>query len=599
MGSGDSSANLASAGTFAVSKAQLPAGRFLGFGQMIDRATIEAQFNDRTLLTSIAEGKWYSSDGSEIDEFVALHTAGTIDLLAVLEWDEFNRETGHDFFVIQHFFNKAIPKLGDLPVKRLMASVAKLVANGGNDGAAGQPNAAFREWCSMDVTRADDVIALARSGDDLAIDHLAFALEAKKDPAAARAIAQEFPGKMRLFGLTALSRIAHADEDERARTIAKLPSLIDDVADDAVRSSVLMAAINPFETAGVPLTAEALDVVRLSTRTPGPFCVHQSAQLLWNVKACRSPELIEVLVASVAYVDPSNKGTLDVLDMALERLLNEGNRAIAIGLLRTLVLRTDQKFDAGSFDSFARSLVKNGKALPELVIPWLGSGEPRLCNAVSTFLKRPEEDRVILDLDFSGYSETQIYFICRKSIGYMFLQPVTATSVLVSALRGASEPLADGIVELLFDPMLTNYGGELRRYLEAVSASDPAYAGVQKALERQKAYVEGLEKAENIPELHPSEYRRQLERIRQVDFNREVNRKAHLQSIFRDIVRRSVLLHGSGSVTFVDDGAGGRRPISMQMHPHEYSVEWPRMEVVDPVGRDFMIRTFRAEKLKL
>jgi hypothetical protein len=34
------------------------------------------------------------------------------------------------------------------------------------------------------------------------------------------------------------------------------------------------------------------------------------------------------------------------------------------------------------------------------------------------------------------------------------------------------------------------------------------------------------------------------------------------------------------------------------MHPHEYTVEWPRMEIVDPVGRDLMIRTLRAEQLK-
>ena len=205
---------------------------------------------------------------------------------------------------------------------------------------------------------------------------------------------------------------------------------------------------------------------------------------------------------------------------------------------------------------------------------------------------------MILDLDFKGFSETQVYFVCRKAIGYMFLQPVTASSVVVAALRGASDSLTEGLVDLLFEPILINYGGDLRRYLEAIPPGDHAHPGVQKALERQKTYVEGLEAAGTIPELHPSEYRRQLERIRQVDFNREVNRKAHRQSIFRDIVRRSVLLHGSGSVTLVEDGAGGRRPMSMQMHLHEYSVEWPRMEVVDPVGRDLMIRTFRAEQLK-
>lgn len=565
---------------------------------MIDATAIEAQFKDRSLLTTIEEGKWFNSDAAAVDAFVDAHTSGVIDLFAVLEWEEFDRETGHDFFVIQHFFNKAIPKLGDVPVERLMASVARLVKKGGNDLAAGQPNAAFRDWCAMDITRADAVIALARSGDSVAIDHLTFALEAKKEAAAARVIVQECTGKMRLFGLTALSRIAHSDDAECARTIKILPALIDETADDALRASILIAAVNPFERAGFALTTESLDVVRLATGTPGPHCIHQSAQLLWDLKKCRAPELIEILVACVAHVEPSNKGTLDVLDLALERLLEEGNRVAAIGLLRTFFLRTDGTFDAASFDGFARALTEDGKALSELVVLWFSSGEPRLCNAVSTFLKRPGEDAVILDLDFNGYSESQIYFVCRKAIGYLFVQPVTASSVLVSALGGASNTLTEGLVDLLFEPMLINYGGDLRRYLEGISSGRPAYAAVQTALKRQKEYVQGLEAAGSIPELHPSEYRRQLERIRQVDFNREVNRKAHRQSIFWNIVHRSVLLHGSGSVTLVDDGAGKRQPRSMQMHPHEYSVEWPRMEIVDPVGRDLMIRTFRAEQLK-
>jgi hypothetical protein len=565
---------------------------------VIDAVTIEARYRDRTLLATIAHGKWSSTDAASIDVFVALHRAGTIDLLALFEWEELDQETGHDFFIIQHFFNKVIPKLDAVPVTRLMACVARLVAKGGSDLSAGQPNAALREWFAKDIIRADDVIALARSGDALAIDHITFALEAKNDPSAARTVVQESRGKMRLFGLTALSRIAHAENTERSQTIAILPALIDEMADDALRASVLMAAVNPFEKAGVPLTAAALDVVRLSTRTPGPFCVHQSTQLLWDVKACRSPELIEILMVCVAHVDPSNKGTIDLLDLALERLLDEGNGSSAIGLLRSLLLRTDGTFEVEAYDGFARSLVKNVKALSELVVAWFCSGEPRLCSAVSAFLKRPGDDTVILDVDFKECSETQIYFVCRKSIGYMFLQPVTAGSVLVSALRRSPEKLADAIVDLLFEPMLINYGGDLRRYLKTIPADDLAQVGVQKALERHTAYLKGLETAGTIPELHPSEYRRQLGRIRQVDFNREVNRKAHRQSIFRDIVHRSVLLHGSGSVTLVDDGAGERRPMSMQMHPHEYTVEWPRMEIVDPVGRDLMIRTLRAEQLK-
>ena len=160
----------------------------------------------------------------------------------------------------------------------------------------------------------------------------------------------------------------------------------------------------------------------------------------------------------------------------------------------------------------------------------------------------------------------------------MFTQPVVVGSVLVAALRAASAEWRDAIKELLFDPMLLNYGGALRDHLRGIAADDPAFEAVQDVLTRIDAYIAGLEAAGTIKELHPSEYRRQLERIRMMDFNREVNKKARRQSIFHDIVHRSVLLHGRHSITFVDGVNGERRPVEMKLHTFEHSIEWPRME---------------------
>jgi len=101
-----------------------------------------------------------------------------------------------------------------------------------------------------------------------------------------------------------------------------------------------------------------------------------------------------------------------------------------------------------------------------------------------------------------------------------------------------------------------------------------------------------------LKELHPSEHRRQLERIRQADFNREVMKKAEKLSVFRDLVHRSVLLHGSHSVTYVQDADGARRPVEMKLQHHTMTTEWPRMETIDPAGLDLMLLVFRAEQVK-
>lgn len=59
-----------------------------------------------------------------------------------------------------------------------------------------------------------------------------------------------------------------------------------------------------------------------------------------------------------------------------------------------------------------------------------------------------------------------------------------------------------------------------------------------------------------------------------------------------------MLLYGNRSLSFVDDGQDNRRPIEVELHSHGISYEMPRMEVVDPVGLDCILRTFRQERME-
>lgn len=558
-----------------------------------------AAFNDGSLLEMLRDGRW-ASDGADVaDQLAEMHNLGTIDLTALIKFESFDKLAGHEFFVVQSIFNRSIPKLENISVRAMMELVAALVGKGGTDLAANQPNRAFLEWCSIDLARADFVISAARDGDELAQSHLTFALQAKKDIASARKMASEAVGNVRLSALTALSRIPHITEEERSATIDAIRPLLDGEPDDALSAHVLLAAVTPFEQAGEALPEVAREVVRQVTEQPGPICVHQAAQLLFNSKACLSTDLVNELLACTRGVNAENKGTIDLLDTVLGKLLKTEHDAAAIKFVKDVLSRSEGALSAERFDGFGRGLADNKAAQSNLVLDWLLTGNQKLCLAVSVFLRRPGDAPVPLDLRFGSLSETQTYFVCRKAVGYLFLQPVLAASVLVSALRVAKGTLAHSIIHLLFEPLLVNYGGQLRSYLEGIKTDDAAYVHVVKALERQANYLASLEATGVIPELHPSEYRRQLERIRMVDVNREVNKKAQKASIFWDIVHRSVLLHGSGSVTLIEDTKGEKRPVAMQMQKHEVSTEWPRMETVDPVGLDLMLRTFRAEKMKL
>jgi hypothetical protein len=460
-----------------------------------DKGTIEAQFKDGSLIATLSDGRWMTDDAGVVDEFVAMHNAGTIDLAAVVKHGAFDKLGGHNFFVVQHFFNRAIPKLENILTSGMMELVVTLVRKGGTDLAANEPNRAFLEWCSTDPTRADFVMHAARSGDELAQSHLTFALQARKDIASAQMMARDSAANVRLSALTALSRILHRTDEERADTVAAIRPLLDAEPDDALKAHVLMAAINPFEQAGVALAEEAKQVVKLATGQPGPICVHQAAQLLFNCKACLSSEMVSDLLACARYVNAEHGGTINLLDVVLGKLLKTGHGAAAVQFAKDVLSRRDGALRAEQFDGFARDLAQNRDALHALVLDWLLSGKQRLCQAVSDFLRQPGETLIPLDLQFGSLTETQTYFVCRKAVGYLFLQPVLAGSILVSALRTAQDALAVTIVDLLFDPMLVNYGGALRSYLEDIKPDDPAHGQVSNALERQASYLTGLDAA--------------------------------------------------------------------------------------------------------
>src|SRR5262249_53341044 len=106
-----------------------------------------------------------------------LHNSGAWDLLDLVERGEVQALQTSDFFFAAHILGRIMPELEADP-RRLMTCVEALVARGGEDHAANQPNAALRAWCAKDPARAWRIIDAARSGDALAVRNVTFPLEA-------------------------------------------------------------------------------------------------------------------------------------------------------------------------------------------------------------------------------------------------------------------------------------------------------------------------------------------------------------------------------------------------------------------------------------
>ncbi|MDN6875408.1 MULTISPECIES: hypothetical protein [Pseudomonas] len=559
-------------------------------------------FERRELVSQMANqfGMSGRMDTHVIEErCVDLHNAGTIDLLALVEGNAIQALDSFDFFMASHFFCQLLPKLEAEP-GRVMACVDALVTRGGEDGAAYQPNDAFRKWCANFPLRAREVIAAAHQGNELASHHLSFALEAISDLNEARRIAVDYSDVRRQAAISALGRVEHLDSASCIETFAVFNALLDGGIDDPTKASVLHATMEILARVRDVAPADANALINRLVINPGKFTIHQCARALWSCREALTQDIVACLLGALDHLESANKGTVKELDLGLQVLLKHGHAEAAVSFVTKLLSRPDDDLELGTLDSFTKTLLSGSPdLLSRVVVRWLELGAPRLCGGLAKAIQGPGLDGVPLSLkpEDLATSPTALVFICRKAVGWFFFKPTTAASILVSVLRVCDTDTSQAVQELLVNQLLQNYDG-VRKYLEDLAPEDAANNAVAQALAQHAAYLDAQRSIPFIVELQPSEHHRRIERLRISDQMWAAHKQAESESVFLSMVSRSVLLYGNRSLTFVDDGQDKLRPLEINLHSHGISYEMPRMEVVDPVGLDYVLRIFRHERMK-
>ena len=344
---------------------------------------------------------------------------------------------------------------------------------------------------------------------------------------------------------------------------------------------------------------ETVALVRRLVDGAGELTVHQAASALWSYREAMQSDIVAALLEALARLNPINKGTVKELDLGLQSLLELGHDQAAIDYVTQLLSRPDNSLGLEDLDSFTRTLL-SGKPerLSRVVVHWLLLGAPRLCEGLADAITSRDLDGPPLDLraeDLAISPAAQV-FICRKAIGWFFLKPTMAASVLVSVLRVCDPETALEVQKHLVEPLLMNYDS-VREYLEGLPADDVARGRIDEALTQNAAYLKAMQAVPRIKEMRPSEHRRRIERLRMADQMRDAHKQAQSQSVLLSLVKKSVLLYGNRSLSFVRDDQGALRPVEMDLQSHGVSFEMPRMEIVDPVGLDLSLRVFRRERM--
>jgi hypothetical protein len=134
-----------------------------------------------------------------------------------------------------------------------------------------------------------------------------------------------------------------------------------------------------------------------------------------------------------------------------------------------------------------------------------------LCNGVHTIIGIDHSNDLPLEIDpveLKPADGAHIIFVARKAIGYLFLQPISAATVLISLMRNTTDDeVLTELGALLFDPLLLNFTGKAREYVVQQSGleSVKVKATIEQTLKAIDKYLEDLRSVGNLAALHPGE----------------------------------------------------------------------------------------------
>ncbi len=561
---------------------------------MITDDEIEKIVRDQGLIAGAQVLAPSDRNNKNLIEAIARGASSRNDLLSDADIDALGKLHGSNFFNIQIVLCQVIPHLVRAP-SEIMALVSTLVEQGEEDLAANQPNAAFLKWCAKDDRRASEVIVSARAGDPLALRHLVFALQATGDPEEAQRSAKN-EGDERAAGVLALSRMT-LDESEALSSLSTILEAIESFPHEEA-ASLIKAALDIAEKHPTIDRSEIAAALGQLSGSTDHTAVHMMATALyWHGKKMSDREVASCLRGLLS-INPEKAATVQQAETALSELWPEYPAEIG-QTVATLISKTQGQVGSKSLRQFfSDDTSELAGERARLATKWLLEGDHQMCTALAHCFSEVNSTEPNLNVppDVLPDSAKDQIFVCRKAIGYLFIAPMTAASWIIALLRkgGAASPAA---ADLLFDPLLLNYGGALRKWLESlIQKRGRGNKFIREALERAEVIWEGFEEARDVVELEPSSSQRALVRFQEAEESEKIHESAMEKSLFASLLTTQTLLYGDRSSYSIMDHEGIRRPQTLKMGAMSVESELPKGIFFDPTGTDYMLEVFRFEQ---
>jgi hypothetical protein len=535
---------------------------------------------------------------------VELHNEGILNLVELFTSFK-NKTENHDFFSVRRVFEEVLPDI-NAPVKDVADCVKHLTLEAGQDMAAYMLLSPFKEFCKKDPDRTKALFDIALTNIDEDFDHLSTAIEAGASNDEVTYLNQAI--KLLIHeneliiqrAIFALGRINYQDKmllEQVAIAINKSSASSPSDVILATSMRALFAVVSQSDD----LESLFLDFLNTHSDHLDGRYIHAASEILFHDEKKISGNVEPKLLNICSYTKPENKGTINNIDYALERILKRNSFDDCVVFLERFFELSEYKVSVKHFDSFVRELHDHRDThLSSLLTRWLLSKKIKLSKYASDLLQDSDKGISIgFDRSYVTKENKGVHlFLARKACGWFFNQPRTAISLIESLVLDAPEDELTEIQQLIFNPLCVSYPGSIPDHLETLNESkeDRVKQIAADVLSEYEEYQASVKAAFKINELSPSEqdrhtYWRHHNKLMSESM-KQARSKSFLTSLFAG--NESVLLYGNKSIHYIHHGEQKTRQ-EVPLSEISTSFEFASMLNLDPHGLENMIWQFKAE----
>jgi hypothetical protein len=534
-----------------------------------------------------------------------LHNEGSIDIVEAFKVLTNTHGSTIDFFLARHVFEEALPLINS-QVEPVMECVLHLYRAAGHDMAAGFIFVKFIDFCEK-KNRAQEAIKKIEANPEKYADLLTSSLiagsrskpEAYISEALRLSYDENFEIKKR--ALFSLGKIEMTGAIEL--TLIALEDSLKNHIDDELCGSVVKSAFSLYKKfSSEPQRINAL--IKESLHSGGDNTLHSAAETLWLDRNDISDDLLDIFLEYLLNVNPQNIGTLNILDHGIASLVAGSKSEKAIEFIQKYLLINSDNVSLSSFRDTSSTIKSNRKLLEKLTTKWFLKGDRILCDGIRHISSNFHETNIDFEIDNAELPENSpvhTIFIARKIVGHLFFVPYVALSFLVSILKATNDTdLINEVAKLILDPLLLSHPNILERLISRQDVQEDAklkslFDNINIMLED---YLNGIRSAGKINELNLDASQREIYMRRMSQLMAESYKNAEQESSILKFIPKSVLLYGRKTINHVFTPDGQSHRTESGLHSYSTTIEVPRMEIIDPISLDYVLRIYRVERFR-